>query len=66
MTSLEKIKQLKDLLHEMCEYGDGCEDCRFFNPEDDTDGEVFCALRDDAGRTPYDEFWHMGGAFISH
>lgn len=63
MTRLEKLRQV--VLYHMCAYGDGCPDCRFFNPEDDTDGESFCAIRDHEKRVPLDDEWCMQTAMLS-
>ena len=65
MTSLEKQTQVKDVLYHMCAYGEGCSECRFFNPEDITDGDYFCYMRDYNGYIPTSEDWHMGSAMIS-
>ncbi len=46
MTVLEKQAKAKEVLRRNCIYGDGCPECEFFKPEDDTDGEFFCAIRD--------------------
>lgn len=35
----------------------GCEDCSFFDPEDDTDGRYFCSIRDRKKRCPEDSEW---------
>ena len=64
MTELEKQKKVKALLHEMCG-GMGCVDCIFFKPEDDTDGEFFCAIRDKDKNIPADPQWDMNSAMIS-
>ena len=65
MTRLEKQREVKDVLYHMCAYGDGCSDCRFFNPEDDTDGDYFCAIRDHEERIPTDDAWCMQTAMLS-
>ena len=57
MTSLEKQSKVKDVLFRMCGYGDGCPDCDFFNPEDNTDGDHWCAIRDNQQRIPFDDDW---------
>ena len=64
MTALEKQIKIKELLHVMCG-GTGCEDCILFKPEDDTDGEFFCAIRDKDKNIPADLQWDMGSAMIS-
>lgn len=64
MTALEKKMQVSDVLYHMCAYGDSCEDCRFFNPEDTTDGDYFCHIRDHSGNVPTSEGWHMGTAMV--
>ena len=64
MTALEKQIQVKDVLYYMCGYEQGCPDCRFFNPEDDTDGHFFCHIRDDKGYIPFNEDWNMNTAMI--
>ncbi len=65
MTSLEKQKQVKDVLYHMCAYGEGCPECRFFDAEDTTDGDYFCCIRDGAGNIPTSENWDMGSAMLS-
>lgn len=65
MTSLEKQIQVRDVLYHMCIYDEGCSECRFFKPEDDTDGDFFCAIRDDKKHIPTDENWNMNSAMLS-
>ena len=65
MTALEKKIQVKDVLYHMCAYDEGCQICRFFNPEDNTDGDFFCTIRDNAKRIPTDENWNMDSAMLS-
>lgn len=64
MTAFEKQKQVKDVLQCMCIYDSmGCPSCRFFHPDDDTDGEYFCAIRDYKGNLPCDgDCWNMESA----
>lgn len=64
MTGLEKIIAVRNLVCEMCSCT-GCVDCDFFNPEDATDGEYFCHLRDIENNVPYNEGWHMESAMVS-
>ena len=64
MTALEKKILVKDVLMYMCAYGEGCLDCRFFNPSDDTDGNSFCHIRDKENLVPYDDDWGMNSAMI--
>lgn len=66
MTSLEKQRKVKEVLYLNCGYGNGCEDCDFFNPEDYTDGEFFCAIRDKEHLIPFDDEWDMNSAMISN
>lgn len=47
----------------MCEYGD-CDDCEFFEPTDDTDGDFFCAIRDKQEEVPFRVGWDMESAFM--
>lgn len=65
MTALEKQEKVRELIFRNCGYGGGCPECEFFRPEDDTDGEFFCAIRDSEKRIPYDDKWDMAGAMIS-
>lgn len=64
MTTLEKIEQIKDFLQFECRYGDGCADCKFFDAEDDTDGDFFCAIRDRENRKPADFDWSIISALV--
>ena len=66
MTSLEKEIKVKEVLSYNCGYGDGCEECEFFNPDDTTDGEFFCAIRDSKNLIPFDDGWDMNSAMISN
>lgn len=59
MTSLEKQNAVRSVLCDMCGYGDGCPDCRFFDPGDETDGRYWCAIRDHKGRIPFGDGWDM-------
>ena len=64
MTELEKQMKVKDVLYHMCGYGEGCPECSFFDPNDDADGESFCAIRDSKNLIPFDDDWDMGSAMI--
>ena len=63
MTALEKKIGVARVLHHMCSYGE-CEDCEFFNPNDETDGTYWCGIRDMNGNIPYNEEWDMHSAMI--
>lgn len=62
MDSLEKKAKVKEVLSRMCGYGEGCPDCDFFDPDDSTDGEFFCAIRDSDDLIPFDDEWDMESA----
>lgn len=64
MTALEKQGKVKEILSRMCWYSDGCPNCNFFKPEDETDGEFFCAIRDSKKLVPFDDEWDMESAMI--
>lgn len=64
MTTLEKQSKVKKVLSRMCGYGDGCPDCEFFNPEDKTDGDYWCFIRDSEKRIPFDDDWDINSAMI--
>lgn len=64
MKKLEKELVVKEIIKEHCSLGQ-CDECGFFNPNDDTDGMHFCHARDVHGLVPYDEKWHMGTAMLS-
>ena len=63
MTALEKQSKLKEVLYRMC--GNGCLECDFFDPDDETDGEFWCSIRDKENLIPYDDEWDMTSAMIS-
>ena len=63
MTSLEKQKQVKDVLHQMCTEQYNCFSCRFFVKKDRIDIHP-CALLDDKGIAPDDENWNMNTALL--
>lgn len=63
MTALEKKIGVRNALHHICCYGE-CEDCEFFNPNDETDGEHWCGIRDMNGNIPYNEKWDINSAMI--
>ncbi len=65
MTALEKQDKTRAVLRHNCIYGDGCPECDFFNPEDETDGEFFCSIRDSKKLIPFDDEWDMSSAMIS-
>lgn len=65
MTALEKKSKVKGILYRNCGYGGGCPECEFFNPEDATYDEFFCAIRDSEKRIPYENGWDMASAMIS-
>lgn len=65
MTALEKQGKTKEILRRNCIYGDDCSECEFFKPEDKTDGEFYCAIRDSKKLIPFDEEWDMTSAMIS-
>lgn len=58
MTFEEKMKALKDTLNNKCEY-EYCDDCEFFDLEDDTDGDYFCGIRDNEHKIPCSKGWNM-------
>ena len=62
MTALEKQNNVKEVLSRMCGYGEGCSECDFFDPDDSTDGEFFCAIRDSENLIPFDDDWNIGSA----
>ena len=64
MTGLEKSIAVKNLVREACSCS-ACVDCQFFNPEDETDGNYWCFLRDAEGRIPYRHDWHMESAMLN-
>ena len=64
MTVLEKQLKVEKVLYRMCGYGNGCQECEFFKPEDETDGKSFCAIRDSEKRIPFDYGWDIGEAMI--
>lgn len=64
MTSLEKRTKVKECIQDFCEYN-GCVDCTFFDPKDDTDGRYFCCIRDKEKRIPATWNWDMNSAMIS-
>lgn len=60
----EEIKtMLKDCITEVCAYGE-CEECQFFNSKDTTDGDYFCAIRDEMGAIPYYREWDIKSALL--
>lgn len=67
MNSLEKQTKVKEVLSHMCwnVYENGCEKCKFFNPEDNTGDGVFCSIRDSEKRIPYENGWDIASAMIS-
>ena len=64
MTGLEKSIEVKKMVSEVCSCS-ACVDCRFFNPEDTTDGNYWCFLRDIDGRVPHEDRWHMESAMLN-
>lgn len=67
MTSLEKQVKVKEVLSRMCweTYENGCERCKFFNAEDNTDDGVLCAIRDSEKRIPFENDWDIASGIIS-
>lgn len=65
MTALEKQGKVREILIRNCGYGNDCLDCEFFKPEDETDGEFFCAIRDSKKLIPFNEGWDIASAMIS-
>lgn len=65
MTALEKQLKVKEALYRMCGCSEGCPYCDFFKPEDETDGEFYCAIRDSNKLIPFDDEWDMESAMIS-
>lgn len=65
MDSLEKKAKVKEVLSRMCGYGDECPDCVFFDPEDTTDGEFWCAIRDSENLIPFDDEWDVESAMMA-
>lgn len=61
MTAKEKQKNLSKHIIRMCSHSD-CNECDFFEPEDTTDGEYFCAIRDKDENVPYYMGWDMRSA----
>ena len=62
MTQEEKMKALEKAVVRQCTYGE-CDGCKYFEPEDDSDGEYFCGIRDNEHRIPYHKRWNMKIAF---
>lgn len=58
MTQKEKLKALSDALQYKCNC-ECCVDCNFFEPEDDTDGDYFCGIRDNTKKIPWKKGWNM-------
>lgn len=56
-----KKYKLRKVIVKMCSYS-GCDECEFFEPEDDTDGEYFCDIRDKDNKIPYHNGWDMESA----
>lgn len=63
MTTLEKKVGVRNTLRNACGYM-GCEDCEFFDPNDTTDGEYWCGIRDVNENIPFHENWDMNSAMI--
>ena len=61
MTALEKQNMVKNSLQRLCKHTD-CEDCEFFNPDDKTDGFLWCAIRDKDRKPPSYKTWDMESA----
>ncbi|MDY5986773.1 hypothetical protein [Sporofaciens sp. SGI.106] len=64
MTSLDKQIRVKNVIQHMCDYIE-CPECEFYRPEDDTDGNFYCAIRDYDKRVPYQKDWDMRSAMVS-
>ena len=58
MTFDEKTKALNDCLYEHC-CCNNCDECEFFDSDDDRDGEYSCGIRDHVGKVPYHDGWNM-------
>lgn len=56
-----KKQMIGECINHRCAYGE-CDECEFFNPKDSTDGDYFCAIRDDMGNIPYYREWDMESA----
>ena len=61
MTREEKLNGIKSAIQDMCGCGE-CDGCEFFDPEDTTDGEQWCAVRDKDGRVPHLARWDADSA----
>lgn len=61
MMAVEKQNMVKNALQRLCKHTD-CEDCEFFNPDDKTDGFLWCAIRDKDRKPPSYKTWDMESA----
>lgn len=61
MTKQKIRENTKDLVQHECSIS-GCGECHYFEPEDDTDGEYFCGIRDKDNKIPYYTDWDMSSA----
>jgi hypothetical protein len=57
----KKMKMVKKCIYEKCFLGE-CDGCIFFDEWDETDGEYFCAIRDNNGNIPYHTKWDIESA----
>jgi hypothetical protein len=64
MNCLEKNVILRKIVQEHCSIGE-CDECGFFNPNDNTDGVHFCHARDADSNIPFYENWNMHTAMLS-
>lgn len=58
MTYKEKMQSLEDHMCNYCSYNP-CDECEFFEPEDDTDGNYFCGIRDNNKKIPFHKGWNV-------
>ena len=61
---MKKTVLVEEVVREMCN-ACICMDCAFYNPEDATDGEYFCHIRDGKKHIPVTYEWDMHSAMIS-
>ena len=57
----KKMKMLKKSIYDEC-FDRECEECTFFDEWDETDDEIFCAIRDKDGNIPYNSNWDIESA----
>ena len=60
----EEIQQMiNTCIKDKCWYGE-CDGCPFFDTEDTTDGQYFCAIRDSEDNVPFYKEWSMKDALM--